>query len=124
MSSAIAAAIIDPATTLCFPDITGATIGAYFNVTFSPGTYVTGGVPMGLIAWADSQTVDFHGFLECTVTNESYDPPGAVYTFRYVPTTDTLVIFLNGVELASGASVTITDSIIAHGVWNRTTTLG
>ena len=124
MSSVVSQAILDPATTLLFPDITGGSIGAYFNVTFTAGTYTSGGVPVGLMAWADQQTIDFHCFLICAFYNESYDGASTVYTFRYIPTTDTVVIYSSGVELASGNAVAITDSVIAHAVFNRTTTLG
>lgn len=55
---------------LCFPDITGATIRAWLLATINPGTYTTGGLPMGLVAFADSVTVDFHGFLQCIVQSE------------------------------------------------------
>lgn len=121
MSSAVSAVTLK---VLCFPDITGATIGAFLQLAFGAGTYTTGGIPMGLIAFADSVTVDFNGFLTCAFFDESSEESGNTYTFRYVPATDSLQIALNGTELANGASVTITDSVVAHAIWNRTTTLG
>jgi hypothetical protein len=120
MSSAVSSVTL---TELTFPDITGKTIGAYLQVSFGPGTYTTGGIPFGLVLYADQRTVDFNGFLECLLTDETA-PGGNVYSFRYVPATDSLVILLNGTELASGASVTITDSVIAHAIWDRTTVRG
>ena len=110
-------------TPLCFPDITSATIGAYLQVTFNAGAYTTGGIPFGLINFADGVTVDFNGFLECDVRDESMSA-GTAYTFRYVPSSDTLIVYSNGTELTNFAALAITDSVIAHAVWNRTTTLG
>ncbi len=116
--------------TLCFPDITGATIKAWGTVTFSAGSYVAGGLPMGLLLYADSRTVDFNGFLRCLVTPENAAAPAtATHSYRYVPTTDSLQIIDNttGEELASGASIpseVLAQDLIFDAVWNRTTTLG
>jgi len=121
MSSAVSSVSLK---VLCFPDITGATIGAFLQLSFGAGTYTTGGIPMGLVAFADSVTVDFNGFLTCTLYDESAEESGSIYTFRYVPSTDSLQINLNGTELGNGASVTLTDTVIAHAIWNRTTTQG
>jgi hypothetical protein len=122
MSSAVASVSLSE---LCFPDITGKTIGAYILVTFGVGTYTTGGIPFGLVAFADQRTVDFNAFLICALYDEtSSDASGTAYSFRYIPATDSVLIYANGTELASGASVTITDSVIAHAVWDRTTVRG
>lgn len=121
MASVISSAVL---TVLCFPDITGATIGAYLSVAFTIGTYKTGGIPMGLVAFADSVTVDFNGFLVCTIVSETSDASSAIYTFKYLPSSDLVQIFSDGTELANGATVNITDSVVANPVWNRTTTLG
>ena len=116
--------------TLCFPDITGATIKAWGTLTFASGTYTAGGLAMGLLNYADARTVDFYGFLRCLVTDETAVAAGvASYSLRYVPTGDLLQIIDNttGKELANGASVPaslVTDSLIFEAVWNRTTTLG
>jgi len=113
---------------LCFPDITGKTIGAWGTVLFGYGlNYTTGGIPMGLVAFADVRTVDFNGFLECRVFDETA-VSGTLYTFRYVPSTDKLQIFAAGTELSNGAvlptALLVDSSVIFHAVWNRTVTLG
>ncbi len=122
--------------TLCFPDITGATIGAWFSVSFGYGlNYTTGGIPAGLTAFADAQTIDFNGFLECTVWDESPFDGTTLYTFRYVPSTDKLQIFqtLGGstgttTELANGSALPtallVDSSVVAKAVWNRSTVIG
>ena len=120
MSSAVATASLQE---LTFPDCTQKTIGAFITVTFNAGTYTTGGIPFGLVLFADARTVDFNGFLTCTVEDET-PQSGQNYTFKYVPSTDTLRIYFNGTELASNTSVTITDSVIAHAIWDRTTVRG
>jgi hypothetical protein len=113
---------------LCFPDITGATIKIWGSVAFGSGyTYTTGGIPFGLLALADSKTVNFDGFLRCEVFDEA--AAGAtVYSFRYVPSTDSLQIFSSGTELANGASIPsalVTDSsILFEATFNRTEMLG
>jgi hypothetical protein len=115
-------------TELCFPDITGKTIKAWGTVALGYGlNYTTGGIPFGLISFADARTVDFSGFLRCEVFDES--AAGAVvYTFRYVAATDTLQIFSNGTEVANGAVIPtalLTDSsIVFEATFNRTTVLG
>jgi hypothetical protein len=40
-----------------FPDITGKTIKIWGQVVLTAGTYLTGGLPMGLMAFADARTV-------------------------------------------------------------------
>ena len=124
-------------TDLCFPDITGATIRAWGHVSFGYGlNYTTGGIPFGLVAYADAKTVDFNGFLQCLVWDESVqaqDASHTTYSFYYIPATDTLQIFSqtsssDKAELANGAVIPtylLTDaSIIFEATWNRTTFLG
>lgn len=109
---------------LCFPDITGATLKAWGTVSLGYGlNYTTGGIPFGLLAFADARTINFNGFLRCEVFDEA--AAGAVvYTFRYVSATDTLQIFSNGSELANGAvlpTALLTDSsILFEATFNRT----
>ena len=113
---------------LDFPDITSSTTKFWLSVALGYGlNYTTGGIPFGLIALADSKTVNFDGFLSCDVFDEA--AAGAtVYTFRYVPATDTLQIFGNGTELSNGAvlpTALLTDSsIVAEATFNRTEMLG
>jgi len=116
-------------TELCFPDITGKVIRGWGQVVFAPGAYITGGLAMGLIAWLDARTVDFNGFLRCRVFGE--DPITANtaqgITYHYSPVGDVLQIFLNGVELASGAAVPVqvlSDFVLFEVSVNRTTVLG
>ena len=116
--------------TLCFPDITGATIKAWGTLTIAAGTYVAGGLAMGLLNYADARTVDFYGFLQCNVNDETAAAVGAAtYSFRYVPTGDYLQIIDNttGKELVGGVSIPTaltTDSLVFEATWNRTTMLG
>jgi hypothetical protein len=113
---------------LCFPDITGKTIQAWGQVNFSAGSYVTGGLVMGLLAYADARTVDFNGFLRCEVFGEDV-VTGSVggYTFHYSPVGDVLQILLNGVELGNGVAIpnqVLNDTNLFLATWNRTTVLG
>ena len=117
---------------LDFPDITSSTTKFWLSVALGYGlNYTTGGIPFGLIALADSKTVNFDGLLRCDVFDEA--AAGAVfYTFRYVPATDTLQIFQNSggstTELSNGAvlpTALLTDSsIVAEATFNRTEMLG
>lgn len=85
---------------------------------------------MGLVAFADSVTVDFHGFLQCIVQSELPYVIGVSgeYTYRYTPVTDSLQIFsrVTGLELAAGAvpAEVLADDIVVEATWNRTTVLG
>jgi hypothetical protein len=117
---------------ICFPDIAGKTIRAWGQVNFTPGTYLQGGLPMGLLQFADGRTIDFNGFLRCKVWGE--EPITATvgnYMYHYSPVNDALQIFQNnagtGVELANGAQVPVqvlNDIVLFLATWNRTTVLG
>jgi Ice-binding-like len=116
---------------LCFPDITGKTIRAWGIVTLSAGGYTIGGIPFGLMQFADVRTVDFNGFLRCEVYGE--DPlsltSGAspLYTYHYSPVNDALQIFNNGVELTASQSTPaaiLADVLLFEATWDRTTVRG
>jgi len=114
---------------LCFPDITGATLSIWGTVSFGYGlNYTTGGIPFGLVKLADSLTVNFNGFLQGTVYDEAPAAPSHPYTFRYVPSTDSLQIFDAGVEVANGATIPPAlfndSSVLFQAVFNRTEMLG
>jgi len=113
---------------LCFPDLTGKTLQAWGQVVFSPGAYTFGGIPMGLIAYADARTVDFQGFLRCSVyTEDVLTPTVGGYSFHYSPIGDVLQITYGGVELAQGTAIPaniLNDTVLFLAVWNRTTVLG
>jgi hypothetical protein len=114
--------------TLCFPDITQSTIQAWGQVNFSAGAYTAGGLVMGLLQYADARTVDFNGFLRCSVFGEDVvTATVGGYAYHYSPVGDVLQITLNGVELASGVAIpaaVLNDTVLFLAVWNRTTVLG
>lgn len=114
---------------LCFPDITGKTIKAWGQVVFGSGTYFTGGIPFGLLLFADNRTVDFNGYLDCTVRSEN--PVTAttnLYTYVYSPANDLVQIFVRGTgaELVGGLipAAVLADSIIFQATFNRTSANG
>jgi len=84
---------------------------------------------MGLIAWLDSRTVDFNGFLRCRVFGE--DPVsanvGQGISYHYSPVGDVLQIFQLGVEVANGAAVPVqvlNDNVLFEVSVDRTTVRG
>ena len=83
---------------------------------------------MGLLAYADTRTVDFNGFLRCSVFGEDViTATVGGYTYHYSPVGDVLQITFGGVELASGAAIpaaVLNDTTLFLAVWNRTTVLG
>jgi len=107
MSSVIASLTL---VEICHPDITGKVLRSWGQVLVTPGTYVIGGVPMGLIQYADARTVDFNGFLRCEVWDE--EAVSTLYDYHYSPVTDKLQVFLAGVELASGTAFPITETAV------------
>jgi hypothetical protein len=113
---------------LCFPDIRGKSIVAWGQVNFTAGSYITGGLPMGLVQFADARTIDFNGFLRCEAYGEDVvTATVGGYSYHYSPVTDTLQITINGVELASGAAIpsqVLLDTVLFEATWNRTTVLG
>ena len=94
-----------------FPDCTQKTIKIWGQVIITAGTYLTGGLPLGLMAFADARTVDFNGFLRCEVWDEEPLTSTNNYTYWYSPVTDTLQIInnLTGLELANNTVIPITD---------------
>lgn len=92
---------------ITFPDITGKTLKAWGQVVISAGVYAQGGLPMGLLNFADARSVDFNGFLRCSVWDE--EKLNTLYDYHYNPTSDTLQIFLAGVEYPSGATINLVD---------------
>jgi hypothetical protein len=116
--------------TLCFPDITQSTIQAWLQVNFTPGTYTTGGLLMGLLAYADSRTIDFNGFLRASVWGEDVvTTTVGGFVYHYSPVGDVLQIVsaTTGLELAGGSAIpagVLSDIVLCLAVWNRTTVLG
>ena len=97
---------------VCFADITGKTTRGWGQVMVNPGGYITGGLPMGLMAWLDGRTIDLNGYLRCEVWDEEVQLNG-LYRYHYNPVTDTLQFFTPaGVELAAGLSLPIVDTQI------------
>lgn len=125
MSSVVSIVTLSEVT---FPDIAGKTIRAWGQVSFSPGTYVNGGLVMGLLNFADGRTVDFNGFLRCKIWGE--EPVTATvggYSYHYSPVGDVVQVLYNGVELVTGASIPVqvlNDIVLFLATWNRTTVLG
>jgi hypothetical protein len=116
-------------TEITFPDVTGKTIQAWGQVIFTPGSYTTGGLTMGLLAFADSRTVDFNGFLRCQVFGEDVVTAtvGSGVGYHYSPVGDVLQITVGGVELANGAAIPVTvlnDTVLFEATWDRTTVRG
>jgi hypothetical protein len=97
---------------VCHPDITQKVLRSWGQVLVTPGGYITGGLPMGLMVYLDSRTVDFNGYLRCEVWDEEVQTAGLA-RYHYNPVTDTLQIFTPaGVELASGVAVPVVDTQI------------
>lgn len=95
-----------------FPDITGRTIKIWGQVSLSAGNYVTGGLPFGLLQFADSRAVNFSGFLRCDVWDEEpLTSTTGKFVYHYNPVWDTLQIFnsVTGLELAQDTVLPITD---------------
>jgi hypothetical protein len=83
---------------------------------------------MGLLQYADARTVDFNGFLRCSVFGEDVvTATVGGYDYHYSPVGDVLQITLNGVELVAGTPIpaaVLNDTVLFLAVWNRTTVLG
>lgn len=124
MSSVVSTITLSEVT---FPDVTGKTIKAFGTVGFTPGTYLPGGLSMGLLQFADARTIDFNGFLVCRVNGDNPTTPGTVYSYRYSPVGDVLQVYLNGTELAAGTTLpaaVLSDTVLFEATWDRTTTRG
>jgi len=105
---------------LCENDITGKTISVYMQMTFGTGSYATGGLSVGITAYADAQTIDVTNFLQALIQGEATET--TTYDFKYNPTTDKVMIFSAGTELANGSNIpaAITgDTIIGKFTFNR-----
>lgn len=125
---------------VCFPDCTQKVIRAWGQVLVTAGTkYVTGGIPMGLIKFADDRTVDFNGFLRCDVWDEEVQSPTNYITYHYSPVGDVLQAYIGGTEVANGTTFplgtspidpdkpeTQTEAVLLmfEASWDRTTVRG
>ena len=96
---------------LTHPDITGKTLRMWGQVVLSPGSYKRGGLPMGLLLFADQRTVDFNGFLRCDVWDE--EAVTNLLTYHYSPANDTLQVFQGNVEYLDGVTLNLVDPIIS-----------
>lgn len=117
-------------TPLCGPTIDSKTISLFFQVTFGGSDfYDTGGLPMGLIALANSLTIDTASgeFLQCIINGEetvfsgSFEVGGYLYHYTYP--TDTIQIFTPaGVELTQSQllpAAVLNDVIVGKATWIR-----
>lgn len=105
---------------LCENDCTSKTIRAYLQIAFSAGSYTTGGLPAGVVAYFDAHTIDVTQYLISHIKGETTQP--SEVGFRYVPSTDSIQIFSGGSELANGASIPATvtsDTIVGFFIYNR-----
>jgi hypothetical protein len=113
---------------ICHPDITGKTLRSWGLVTFVPGGYTKGGIPMGLTTYLDVRTVDFFGFLKCDVWDEEPIIPGGLFEYHYSPVGDVLQIFNpNGTELSNNQVLpveTLADIVLFEVTVDRTSVRG
>jgi hypothetical protein len=105
------------------------TITLWLQVAFSAGTYVTGGVPAGLQAFAGTLTVNDSEYLWSSFQSEEPFTTSlgiGGFTYRYNPTNDTFQIFdgapATGTELTNGSTLPVGvtgDVITGQVVYNR-----
>lgn len=107
------------------PTIDRLTITLWLQLAFSAGYYTVGGVPSGLAAFAGTQTIDSAPFLASRIDSEattSSSPAVAGYTYKYIPSTDKIQIFLNGSELTASQAIpanVLNDIIVGQFIWVR-----
>jgi len=112
-------------------DITKFTIQLYLQVLIGQGYYTVGGIAANLKAFASALGISANAqFLISRIESEvaTLDTGGASlpqqggFTYKYLPSSDLLQIFLNGVELTASEPIpqgVYEDTIVGWFVWNR-----
>lgn len=105
------------------------TITLYLQIAFGSGFYTVGGVPVGVAAYADQNGIDASEYLagrvdsEATTTSAGASLPtvGGV-TYKYIPATDKLQMFINGVEFTASEAIpaaVLNDTIVGQFTYLR-----
>ena len=102
------------------PSFDSNTISLFLQIAFSAGGYYeTGGIPgVGLLALASEMGINVNQYLQTLIQSEI----AGAYTYKYIPSTDSIQIFQNGSELASSAGIStgiLNDVIVAKATFNR-----
>lgn len=111
------------------PAFDSRTSTVWLQISFGTGYYTVGGVPTGIAAFVDSLTVDATAFLaayvqsEAATTNDGSSLPvvGGV-TYKYIPATDKMQMFINGVEFTASEAIphaVLNDTIVGQFIYNR-----
>lgn len=116
MSSLLPSVTIAPL--VAGPSFDAKTSTLWVQLLIGAGVYNVGGIPVGMVAYANAQTVDTKQFLQADITGETANN----YTYKYIPATDLLQIFNAGTELTASAiipSQVLNDIIVGSFVYNR-----
>jgi len=100
------------------PSFDAKTSTLWVQLSIGAGVYNVGGIPVGMVAYANAQTIDTKQFLQATVVGETSNG----YTYKYIPAVDELMIFLNGTELSASAIIpaqVLNDIIVGEFIYNR-----
>lgn len=108
-------------------DISSRTITLWLQLVLSAGYYTVGGVPAGVAAYADAQTVDASAYLQSFIQGEDPQTASPVvggYRYKYNPTNDTIQIFLlsDGSELTASEAIpagVLNDVLVGQFIYNR-----
>ncbi len=110
-------------TPLCVGDMGSKTISNFLQFVFTAGTYIAGGLPSGVQAFADGMTIDVTQFLWSDVHGEDQvttSPAVGGYSYKYAANTDTLQVFLNSTEITGALpAAVLNDLVIGVFTYNR-----
>lgn len=112
------------------PDITKMTIQLYLQILIGQGYYTVGGIAANLKAFASAQGISANAqFLFSQIASEVATQNSALslptqggFSYKYIPASDLLQIFINGAELTASEPIpqgVYEDTITGWFVWNR-----
>jgi hypothetical protein len=124
MSSPAAVVTLAPLQQGTPTDFTSSTVSIWLQIAFQAGGYYeSGGLPAGVAAYASSIGINVNSFLQAIITSETDNDSNAIqYSYKYVPSSDSIMILGPTGELASSAGIPTAvaqDTIVGHFIFNR-----
>jgi hypothetical protein len=126
MASPVAVLVLAPMQVGTPTDFTSSTVSIWLQVSFANtagGYYESGGIPSGVQAYASALGINVNQFLQAQIiSEEDNDSNGLQYTYKYIPTTDSILILGPNGELPPSYAIpssVIADVVVAKFTYNR-----
>jgi hypothetical protein len=126
MASPVAVLVLSPLQSGTPTDFTSSTVSIWLQISFANtagGYYESGGIPSGVQAYASQLGINVNQFLQAHIVSETdNDSNGAQYSYKYVPSTDSIMIIGPAGELAPSYAIpssVVADVVVGKFTYNR-----